>query len=359
MKKYRLLSTAAVAALALSLSACGGGASPSAPGSAATDGSAPAATDITIGYTYPTKNNEFWSNALSQINTAAEQFGVKLLADDANNKQEEQISDVQNMLASGIQGLILAPQDASVVPGILSAAKAQNVPVVIVDRYPGDDVKAGTDYVGFIGPNDEAAGYSIATSLIEGGAKSIVALGGFDGTSVAEGRKKGLEKAIAENPDVKLLQYLAAGENMDQGTQAMTNLLQAQPSLDGVWCYNDSLALASVDVLKAKGKIPAVKVGGMDLLSPAIKSMQAKELWFSTGGHYMQSAFGLVWVFDAINGKTPSTNMVQIDTLDIDQTTVEQFVKKYVDNPNAVTYTDFSQVKNPSGAKSFTELTLD
>lgn len=355
MKKYRLLSTAAVAALALTLSACGGDAvAPTAdPG-----GSVPVAQDLTIGYSYPTKNNEFWGNALEHVNLAAEQFGVKILADDANNKQEEQISDVQNMIASGIQGLILAPQDASVVPGILSEAKAKNIPVIIVDRYPGEDVKAGTDYLAFIGPNDVTAGYSIAKSLIDGGAKKIVALGGFDGTSVAEGRKEGLEKAIAESPGVELLQYLAAGENMDQGATAMTNLVQAQPDLDGVWNYNDSLALAAVDVLKGKGQIPAVKVGGMDLLSPAVESMKAGELWFSTGGHYMQSAFGLVWLYDAINGKQPPETHVQIDTLGIDQTTVGEFIKQYIDNPSPVDYTEFSQVKHPGSAKSFTELTL-
>lgn len=354
MKRTRHLGAIALAAIcALMMSACSGDTPP-----ASTGGAGQSAAQITIGYSYPTKNNEFWGNALTQIEAAASQFGVSLLSDDANNKQEEQVADVQNMFSAGIQGLVLAPQDASVVPGILSEAKSRNIPVVIVDRYPGDDLKAGTDYVGFIGPNDVAAGKAIANALISAGATKLVALGGFDGTSVAEGRKQGLNEAIAASSGVELLQYLAVGENMDVGTQGMTNLLQAHPDLNGVWCYNDSLALASVDVLKAKNLISTVKVGGMDLLSPAIKSMQAKELWFSTGGHYMQSAFGLVWVYDAINGKLPSSPQVQIDTLDIDQTTVAAFVAKYVDNATPVDYTQYSQVKNPGSTQSFTELTL-
>lgn len=364
MRKTRYVAAASVAVLAL-LASCASGTTPAGQGTDGATGQASQAPrtepaqEITIGYTYPTKNNEFWGNALAQIEIAAQQLGVKILSDDANNKQEEQIADVQNMFASGIQGLVLAPQDASVVPGILSEARAKDIPVVIVDRYPGDELVAGTDYVGFIGPNDVAAGKAIANSIIASGATKLVALGGFDGTSVAEGRKQGLMEAIEANPGVELLQYLAVGENMDDGTEGMTNLLQAHPDLDGVWGYNDSLALASVDVLKAKGKIPAVKVGGMDLLSPAIESMQAKELWFSTGGHYMQSAFGLVWVYDAINGKPPAQTNVQIDTLDIDQNSVGQFVEKYIDNPAPVDYTAYSQVENPGGTQEFTELTLN
>lgn len=311
------------------------------------------AGDILIGYTYPTANNEFWGNALTYINQVADTLGFKIQADDCNNDQAEQIQDVDAMISAGIQGLVLAPQDASVVPGILDTCKSNNIPVVIVDRWPGDELVAGEDYIAFLGPDDETAGYEQAKSLIEGGCKKLVGLGGFQGTSVAEGRKAGLDKALAEYPDVELLQFEYVGENTDDGDAGMRNLLSAHEDLDGVWCYNDSLALASVNVLKEAGLIPGVKVGGMDLLSPAVDSMSAGELWFSTGGHYYQSAFAALILYDTLMGyEYDGDPVVKISLLAVSQDNLDEFKAKY-GSGEGVDWTTMTKTQNPDAEYVF------
>ncbi len=263
------------------------------------------------------------------------------------------------MIAKGIDGLVLGPQDASVVAGILAGCKEKDIKVVIIDRWPGDDIVAGEDYVSFIGPNYEEAGYQIAMSLINAGCKKIIGIGGFQNTSVAEGRKEGLDRALEENPDVELLQYEWVGENLDDGDEAFRNMYQANSDLDGVWCYNDSLALASVNVCKEKDIIGKVKVGGMDLLSPAVESIQAGELWFSTGGHYMQAAFGAVILYDELNGiEYTGDPVVKIDLLNVSQENIDKFVNKYVVNSEPIVWKDLSKVFNPDAETTF-ELSLD
>ncbi len=314
---------------------------------------------FTIGYSFPTINNEFWGTSLEYIESAAEELGFELIADDCNNDQAEQINDVDSMISKGIDGLVLGPQDASVVPGILAACKEKDIEVVIIDRWPGDELVAGEDYIAFIGPNDEVAGYHVAKSLIDAGCKKIIGLGGYQNTSVAEGRKAGLDKALAENPSVELLQYEWVGENWDDGDQAFRNMYQAHPDLDGVWCYNDSLALASVNVCKEEKIIDKVKVGGMDLLSPAIESMQAGELWFSTGGHYMQAAFGAVVVFDTLNGKAyEGDSVVSLNLLNVSQENLDKFVEKYVESDNPIKWKELSKVFTEDAKATF-DLTLD
>lgn len=311
--------------------------------------------EIVIGYSYPTANNEFWSNALDYVQQAAETIGFEIMADDCNNDQAEQVTDIDSMLSSGIDALVLGPQDASVCAGITAACKEKGVPVVIIDRWPGDDLKAGEDYVCFIGPNDEEAGYQMAMALINGGSKKLVGIGGYQGTSVAEGRKAGLDRALEENPDVELLQFVYAGENWDDGDEAFRNLYQAHPDLDGVWCYNDSLALASVNVLKEEGKISEVKVGGMDLLNPAVESMQAGELWFSTGGHYLQAAFGAVVAYDVANGvEYDGDQNVQLDLLAVSQENLDQFEAKFMSDEAPIDWKSVSKVTNPDATYDFT-----
>jgi len=319
----------------------------------------PVAEVFTIGYSFPTVNNEFWGTALDYAKSASEALGFELVYDDCNNDQAEQLTDVESMISKGIDGLVLGPQDASVVAGILATCKEKDIKVVIIDRWPGDDIIAGVDYTAFIGPNDEEAGYQMAMSLIDAGCKKLIGIGGFQNTSVAEGRKAGLDKALAENPDVELLQYEWAGENFDDGDEAFRNMYQANSDLDGVWCYNDSLALASVNVSKELGIIANVKIGGMDLLSPAVESMQAGELWFSTGGHYMQAAFGAVIVFDELNG-IPYTGepVVKINLLNVSQENMDKFAAKYIDSKEPIVWKDLSKVFNPDAVQTF-ELSLD
>ncbi len=337
---------------------CSGGTAPAsstAPGSSESPASSEAPTaEITIGYSYPTKNNEFWGNSLTYVEQAAEAIGFKLTADDCNNDQAEQIQDVDSMISSGINALVLGPQDASVTAGISAACKAADIPLVIIDRWPGDDLVAGEDYVAFIGPDDEVAGYNIAMSLIDAGATKIVGIGGFQGTSVAEGRKAGLDKALEENPDVELLQFEYAGENWDDGDASFRSLYQSHPDLDAVWCYNDSLALATVNVLKEEGKIEDVKVGGMDLLNPAVESMQANELWFSTGGHYLQAAFGAIVAFDSANGVAyDGDTKVQLELLAVSQENLDAFQEKFLSGEAPIDWKNTSKFINPDAEYDF------
>lgn len=365
MKKKKLLAILMAGCMVFGLAACssGGSSSDSSGGSdeatedAGDDGasSSSGGGDITIGYSYPTANNEFWGNALTYAQQCADELGFTLVADDCNNDQAEQITDVDSMIAKGIDALVMGPQDASVCAGITATCKEKDIPVVIIDRWPGDDLTAGDDYICFIGPNDEEAGYQMAINLIENGCTKLVGIGGYQGTSVAEGRKAGLDKALEENPDVELLQFEYAGENMDDGDEAFRNLYQAHPDLDGVWCYNDSLALAAVNVLKENNKIGDVKVGGMDLLNPAVESMQAGELWFSTGGHYMQAAFGLVVAYDAVNGiEYDGAENIQLDLLAVNQDNLEQFQEKFLGDEAPVVWSDLSKVTNPDATYDFT-----
>ena len=313
-----------------------------------------------IGFSFPTKNNEFWGNSLDFVNYVAEELGVEVNAQDCNNSQEEQLSDVENMIADGIQGLVLAPQDASVCAGISQMCAEKGIPLMIADRWPGDDLVAGEDgdYLAFIGPNDVSAGEAIAQALIDGGCTQIVALGGYSGTSVAEGRKEGLMNAMDANPDIELLKYEAAGESMDEGDAAFRNLLQTYPDLDGVWCYNDSLALAAVNVLKEKGMIDDVKVGGMDLLGPAVESIKAGELYFSTGGHWMQTGFALIMVYDALHDIYPTETLVKLDLLAVTLDNMDAFEAKYGSDTLDIDVESMSRTFNPDAVTYF-ELSLD
>lgn len=315
----------------------------------------------TIGFSFPTSNNEFWQIARNYFETACTQLGCEFYSDDCNNDTAEQLTDVETMISKGIDALVLGPQDASVVASVCATCKDAGIPVVIIDRLPGDDVKAGEDYVTFIGPDDSTCGYDQAIALIDSGCTKLVALCGFKGTSVAEGRYEGLKKALEEHPEVELLGEEWCGENMDDGDEAIRNLYSAYPDLDGVWCYNDSLGLAATNVMKEFNSIDKVHVGGMDGLSDAAESIKNGEMYFTCGGHYMMGAMGAVVLFDTMNGVEYNEDTVtRLSLLGINPETADQYIANYIDSNEAIDWTAKSKALNGGEAYDFaTMLSFD
>ena len=364
MKKFLavLLAVAMVAGLCIG---CGKEEAPAADDAAATttddaaakdDAAAPAAEAL-IGFTFPTSNNEFWQICIGYFEAACSQLGCEYTYDDCNNDTAEQLTDVEAMISKGITGLVLAPQDASVIATVCAECKEAGIDVVIIDRMPDDDVTAGEDYICFIGPDDSTCGYNQTKALIDSGCKKIVALCGFKGTSVAEGRYSGLSKALKENPDIELLGEDWCGENMDDGDKAIRNLLSAYPDLDGVWCYNDSLGLAAVNVMKEQGIIDKVHVGGMDGLSDAAKSIQSKEMFFTAGGHYMMPAMASVVLYDKANGVDYAEDSVtKLTLLGITGEHVDDYIKNYIDSKETIDWA--AKAKALNGGEDYAFATM-
>ncbi|MBL3700779.1 substrate-binding domain-containing protein [Leucobacter luti] len=358
MKRIRTFGAAAAAlGLAAALTACSGGGLLDAPKDDSAEG---AGESYTVGVSYPTSNSPFWAAYMDFVEEGAEQLGVELNTVAANGDEQKQLADVQNLISQGVDGLIITPTSTAVASQLLQTAADADVEVVVTDRYP--DFEPGTEgkppYTAFIGPNDELAGENIARALIDAGSDKILALGGVPGSSVTEGRKAGLEKAI-ENGGT-LVQYQAGdGEAQENGLSAFESLLQAHPSgtANGVWCYNDNLCQGAIKAAQNADRADEYRFGGMDLTPEAITAIEKGDYYVSFGGHWLQGGFGLVMLYDKLGGKDPKTPIVKLDLLEVNADNVAEFKEQYIDNPPEYDFTELSQITNPDATGSF-EITL-
>ncbi|MFV0407587.1 MAG: substrate-binding domain-containing protein, partial [Propioniciclava sp.] len=268
-------------AAALALTGCSSGGLLDEP--APTGTSSAGASSVSIGVSYPTSNSPFWQAYMAFVEDGADQLDISLNAVAANGDEQQQVSDIQNLISQGVDGLIITPTSTAVAPQLLKLAEDAGVEVVVTDRYPGYDpgTSGQPGYVGFIGPNDEQAGEDIAQSLIDADAGNILALGGVPGSSVTEGRKTGLDNALAQGGE--LVQYQAGdGEGVENGLSAFESLLQAHPSgATGVWCYNDNLCLGAIKAAQNAGREAEFKFGGMDLTPDAIAAIEEGQYYVS------------------------------------------------------------------------------
>lgn len=317
-----------------------------------------------IGVSVPVLANPFWQRYVGFVNVVADQLGIEVKIVDCQNSEGQQILDIENLLASGVNGLIVTPQTAQVGPTIIARAEAKGVPIAITDRWPGIDPREypWEGFVGFIGPDDEDAGYNIAKTLIvELGMKNIAAINGVHGASVAEGRYAGLEKALKEFPDVNLIDVQWIGENIDQGMQVMENYLSAySDKVEGIWCYNDALAVGAVKALM-NAKNDKIKVVGMDLNPDAVELIKAGDYYASFGGHWLQGGFGLIMLYDYLKGYPPEPEyrVARLKLMKVAKSNVDAFMDQFVDNPPSIDATKISKAMNPQASgKYFFDISL-
>lgn len=319
---------------------------------------------LLVGVSVPVLANPFWQRYVGFVNLVADQLGIQVKIVDCQNSEAQQVLDIENLLASGVDGLIVTPQTAQVGPTIIARAEANGVPITVTDRWPGIDPREypWDGFVGFIGPDDEDAGYNIAKTLIvELKFKNIAAINGFHGSSVAEGRYAGLDKALKEFPDIDLVDVQWIGENIDQGMQVMENYLSAYPDeLEGIWCYNDALAVGAIKALQNAGN-DKIKVVGMDLNPDAVELIKEGSYYASFGGHWLQGGFGLIMLYDYLQGYPPEPEyrVAKLQLMKVGEPDVDKFMEQFVNNPPDIDSTKISKAKNPEATgKYFFEISL-
>ena len=301
----RLLLTAALAGVtALSLSACassedsgssGGGSGPAA--SAASSATLAAGEGCTLEQTgYPKLDLKTAKVGFSQsepesapfrvaetqsIKDEAAKLGIpsgNLITTNANAQLSKQIADIQDMLAQGVQALIVAPLNSDGLEPALSAAKAKKVPVVTIDRKV--NAAACTDYLTFIGSNFVDQGKRAADAMIKetGGTGKVAILLGSSGNNVTTDRTSGfVDQVKAEAPGLEIVAQQTGDFARDKGQQVMEQLIQANPDITAVYAENDEMGLGAMTALTAAGKNPGkdVKIVSIDGTRNAVQAIVA------------------------------------------------------------------------------------
>ncbi|MGI6038191.1 MAG: sugar ABC transporter substrate-binding protein, partial [Limnochordia bacterium] len=242
------------------------------------------AGNMVLGLSSPALN-EFYIRFEDFAQVGAKELGIQLITLNAEDKGEKQLRDVEDLIARGVDGIIVAPVTDAVARTIFQKCEEAGIPVIVADRNPGirpqDEFK---NYLAFVGPDNEHAGYLIAKYLIANmplgsdGVKSLVALEGKLGSTNSELRTRGLMRALEEHPEVQLLAKQTAGFDRDQGMTVMEDFLVAYNNIDAVWSANDAMALGAIAAIRNANRMNEMIVGGMDTDRDACESVAYNQL---------------------------------------------------------------------------------
>jgi putative multiple sugar transport system substrate-binding protein len=98
---------------------------------------APATSDaqsFKVGISMPTKSLERWNRDGSFLKEQFEALGYEAELTYSDNKTDQQVNDIQNLIADKVNLLVVAAIDGTALSTVLQDAKAQNIPVISYDR---------------------------------------------------------------------------------------------------------------------------------------------------------------------------------------------------------------------------------
>ena len=149
------------------------------------------------------------------------------------------------------------------------------VPVVIFSNRMSD-----VDFVTYVGSDDETIGYEITKYLAGtmGNKGKIIHIDGVPAAITAQNRKKGLERALKELPNVELLASQPGNYRRLPAVQVFENLMQRFPVIDGVVCANDDMAVGVAEALAGAGRGGKTKVVGIDAIPDGIAAIQSGKM---------------------------------------------------------------------------------
>jgi len=305
------LSVAAVCCISGALAGCGAVSS----GSSKSDSGSCDPKDVTLVQSGRGLDNEYYVAVDKGAKAFAKSKGLESkyqwIASDGDSSK--QLSQIKSILAKGGKCVVLNvdANESSIVPAIVKAVdKAGAWLVTQWNRPTGFTPKSygSPHWVAHMSVDGVPQGYDTAKALFEsmGGKGSIVALQGILDNPPQKERQKGLEKALAEYPGIKVLGQQTAGWDRTKGQNiTQTYLTKYKGQIGGVWAANDSMALGALEAVKNDDLTGKVKVSGVDGLAEAIADIK------KPGSGYVattqstaveQGAYGLALGFAAATG---------------------------------------------------------
>ncbi|UIX33990.1 ABC transporter permease/substrate-binding protein [Streptomyces sp. GQFP] len=230
-----------------------------------------------VGLAISTLNNPFYVSLRAGAQAEAEKLGVDLTVTDAQNDASQQANQLQNFTSSGLDVIVVNAVDSDAVTPAAKAVNRTGIPLIAVDRSVNN-----ADSASFVASDNVTGGKLAAKELAEklGGRGKIVILQGMAGTSASRERGAGFAEGLKAYPGIQVVARQTADWDRTKGLDVMTNLLQANPDIGGVFAENDEMALGAIKALGSKaGK--SVSVIGFDGTTDGLKAVANGSLYAS------------------------------------------------------------------------------
>jgi DNA-binding LacI/PurR family transcriptional regulator len=194
-----------------------------------------------IGIVASDLDNPFYAQMLSTLGKLLQRQGYGILLLIAESPDIDGL--IPNLLSYQVDGVILPA--ATLGSQIAIELQRSGKPVVLVNRYLSHDV------VSSVSGDNEGGGAAVAELLARTGHRRVAFLAGLADTSSSRDRGRGLREELARH-GIAVYAEAEGRYEREAGAAAARRLLSLDPRPDAIFCANDTMALAALEVARAE-----------------------------------------------------------------------------------------------------------
>jgi len=220
-------------------------------------------------------SHEFIKSLVESMQEKASELNVELVVMDSQDKIEEQLNQVDTLVAQKVDAVILNAVDLVGSSPAVDKVKEAGIPLVEVITFTENE-----NYDVFVGTDPKQSGAMMGEILADklGGKGNVALLQGQIGHSAEITRGAGLQEALFDkHKDVKKLTEQTANWNRDEAMSITEDWLQRFPEINAIAAQNDEMAMGALQAVEASGRKDIIVVG-IDGIADALKAVKEDRL---------------------------------------------------------------------------------
>jgi LacI family transcriptional regulator len=202
-----------------------------------------------VGLIVPDLLHPFFAEVAKSLSTSIRAKGYYLIVSSSEEDPDLEYREIRQLQARRLDALVVASAGHNIKQ--FEQMDERGEIFMLIDR---DLSGLQANYVGV---NDEAAGRIATEHLIDMGCKRIAHIRGREnstGTLRFEGYRKALSaRGLVYDDNLVISRSKVDTQSLEQGEEAMRLLLQRGLKPDGVFCYNDPLAIGAMNAILETG----------------------------------------------------------------------------------------------------------
>ena len=272
-----------IAALILALSLALGLAACSSPAGSGGESSSPSANDgekttYKIGFSQCVMNHPFRIAMVDSVKEAAKAYDdIELIVVEGDGAVQTEITNIESLIQQGCDAIIVSSLSGTSIYPAYKEVHDAGIPLVIAASGCAQEDEDAYNYYDTFVSTDEVemgrAAADYANELLNGEGKIVMIRGVVESTN-SMNRYVGWNEQVVNYPGLEVIVGQAANWLRLDANQVMTNILQANPEIDLVYCENDEMAMGCLEAIQDAGREDEIMIISMDGQEDAAQEVQ-------------------------------------------------------------------------------------
>lgn len=231
---------------------------------------------VVIGFSMDSLKEPIWKKNKEIFINKANELGAEVRVKQANSDDRLQLSQIDELIAEGVNVLVVAPHDGEVTAEAAEKAHKAGIKIIAYDRL----IK-NSDIDLYVAIDNVKVGELQAEELLKNVKSGNIAyVGGSPTDNNAALFRDGAMKVLKDNKDINIvMDKYSADWKAEEAYNNVLELLTTNSNIQGIVCANDgtaSGAIAALEKFSLAGKVP---VTGLDSeLSACQRIVEGKQL---------------------------------------------------------------------------------